>query len=157
MLNENKPIRILGEEEEFSALVNWAINKLPDLQNMILRISVNGEIYHTVLRSSKRHIRVGRIIRLAGPGAITYDWTEDEKYESLTASKIEESAFRANVINIERGCEINTAGTSRTTEEQLVEEDWEIPQIRMRQTKENCWEVVLTTEERELIDEFLEI
>jgi len=43
------------------------------------------------------------------------------KYEALTASKIEESAFRANVINIERGCEVNTAGTSRTVEEQAAE------------------------------------
>ena len=79
------------------------------------------------------------------------------KYEALTASKIEESAFRANVINIERGCEVNTAGTSRTVEEQAAENSWEIPQIRMRQTQENCWEVILTEEERELIDEFLEI
>jgi len=41
--------------------------------------------------------------------------------------------------------------------EQAVEDGWEVPQIRMRQTQENCWEVVLTEEERELIDEFLEI
>jgi len=27
----------------------------------------------------------------------------------------------------------------------------------MRQTQENCWEVILTEEERELIEEFLEI
>jgi len=40
---------------------------------------------------------------------------------------------------------------------QAAETSWEIPQIRMRQTQENCWEVVLTEEERELIDEFLEI
>jgi len=63
-----------------------------------------------------------------------------------------ESAFRANVINIERGCDVDTAGTSRTVEEQAAENSWEIPQIRMRQTQEKCWEVILTEEEREFIE-----
>ena len=31
-----------------------------------------------------------------------------------------------------------------------------IPSIKMRETEKNCWEVVLTEEERELINEFLE-
>jgi len=34
---------------------------------------------------------------------------------------------------------------------------WNIPKITMRQTEHNCWEVTLTEEERELIDESLEI
>jgi len=35
--------------------------------------------------------------------------------------------------------------------------EYHISKIMLRQTQENCWEVVLTEEERELIDEFLEI
>jgi len=31
-----------------------------------------------------------------------------------------------------------------------------VPQIKLRETEKNCWQVVLTEEERELIDEFLE-
>ena len=152
MIDKNKPLKQLSEEEEFSALANWAIQKLPNRHIMILRMKVNGEIYHTVINNSSRRLRVGRVIKLAGPGAIAYDWPEDIQYESLNVSRIEESAFRANVINIERGCEVNTAGTSRTVEEQAAENSWEIPQIRMRQTQEKCWEVILTEEEREFIE-----
>jgi len=47
-------------------------------------------------------------------------------------------------------------GHQESVEEQAAEIPWEIPNITMRQTQENCWEVVLTQEERELIDEFLE-
>jgi len=31
-----------------------------------------------------------------------------------------------------------------------------MPQIKLRETEKNCWQVILTEEERELIDEFLE-
>jgi len=75
----------------------------------------------------------------------------------LDVSIIKKSAFRANVINLERGCELNIEGTSRSVEEQAAGIPWEIPSITMRQTQENCWEVVSTQDERELIDEFLEI
>jgi len=35
-------------------------------------------------------------------------------------------------------------------------EPWTTPKITWEQTALNCWQVVLTEEERELIDEFLE-
>ena len=53
----------------------------------------------------------------------------------MTLNGIGESASRANVINIERGCEVNTAGTSRTVEEQAAENSWEIPQINATNTR----------------------
>jgi len=44
------------------------------------------------------------------------------------------------------------------SEEELSNDvSWNIPKITMRQTEPNCWEVVLTEEEKELINEFLEI
>jgi len=45
---------------------------------------------------------------------------------------------------------------SQLEERQLANLSWDIPRISMRQTEQNCWEVVLTEEERELINEFLE-
>ena len=42
-------------------------------------------------------------------------------------------------------------------EERAVDVTWDIPRITMRQTDRNCWEVVLTEEERELINEFLDV
>jgi len=42
-------------------------------------------------------------------------------------------------------------------EESSNDVSWNIPEITMRQTEHNCWEVILTEEERELINEFLEI
>ena len=33
---------------------------------------------------------------------------------------------------------------------------WKTPRITLRQTENNCWQVVLTEEKQELIDEFLE-
>jgi len=158
MVNDSKPLRQLNDEETFSTLINWAMHKLPSLHSMILRINVDGAIYQTVIRKSIRQIRVGKLTRLAGPGAIGYDWPEDTRYESLDISTIEKSAFRANIINTakERGCEPTNEELAQQVEEQAAGMSWEIPKITMRQTQENCWEVVLTEEERELIDEFLE-
>jgi len=37
------------------------------------------------------------------------------------------------------------------------EEPQEIPQIKLVQTDKNCWDVVLTEEEKNIISEFLEV
>ena len=177
IVNDSKPLRQLNDEETFSALANWAIHKLPILHTMILRINVDGAIYQTVVRNSKRQLRVGKIVRVTGPGGIGYDWPEETKYDSLDVSIIENSVYRANIINVERGhdlsvrertqqaqeqaddiiLDISAEERSQPEEEQADEISWDIPRITMRQTERNCWEVVLTKEERELIDEFLEI
>ena len=44
----------------------------------------------------------------------------------------------------------------QSEEKQAGDISWNIPNIAMRQIERNCWEVVLTEEEKELINEFLE-
>jgi len=44
----------------------------------------------------------------------------------------------------------------QSEEEQAGDISWNIPKIAMRHTERDCWEVVLTEEEKELINEFLE-
>jgi len=58
---------------------------------------------------------------------------------------------------------MNEPQTSNCDEEEIQPEEastsgepWKTPKITLRQTEHNCWQVVLTEEERELIDEFLE-
>jgi len=187
IVNDNKPLRQLNDEEIFSALANWAIHKLPILHSMILRIKVDGAIYQTVVRRCQRRLRVGKIVRVTGPGGIAYDWPEETKYDSLDVSIIENSVYRANTVNVERGydlsvrertqqaqeqadelileersqpeeqADVHDEERSQSEEEQADDISWDIPRISMRQTERNCWEVVLTEEERELINEFLEI
>jgi len=186
MVNKNKPLKQLNDEKTFSALVNWAIHKLPKLHSMVLRIT-HGAIYQTVLLKSQHKLRVGKLVRVTGPGGIAYDWPASTQYESLDVSIIEDSIHRANVINVEQGHDLSVIERTQQAQEQTdelimeessqekeqavehVEEDlqpeeessngvsWNIPKITMRQTEHNCWEVTLTEEERELIDEFLEI
>jgi len=91
MVNENKPLKQLSDEETFSALVNWSIHKLPMWHSMILRISWNGAIYQTILRKSQKYLRMGKIVRVTDPGGIVYDWPEETKYDSLDVSIIESS------------------------------------------------------------------
>jgi len=54
-------------------------------------------------------------------------------------------------------------GKENWTAAKLVKEDAEIlaitsnvPNIRMQENDKDCWEIVLTEEERQLIDEFLQ-
>ena len=190
MVDKNKPFKQLNDEETFSALANWAIHKLPIYQSMILRGKDNGAIYQTVIRNCRRQLRVGKLVRVTGPGGTAYDWPEETKYESLDVSIIESSVYRANVINVERGYDLSVVERTQQAQEQAddlvlseansppqeeqndeeyeeerfqpeeeraVDVTWNIPRIAMRQTDRNCWEVVLTEAERELINEFLDI
>jgi len=41
----DKPLKEMNENEEFSALVNWTINQLPEYEEMDLRYKVDGKLY----------------------------------------------------------------------------------------------------------------
>jgi len=166
MVDKNKPLKQLNDEETFSALVNWAIHKLPKLHSMVLRIT-HGAVYQTVLLKSKKSLRVGKLVRVTGPGGTAYDWPESTRYESLDVSIIEDSIHRANVINVERGHDLSVIERQQQAQEQAdelmieeslqeqqtseyVEEEiqpeeeltngvpWTTPKITMRQTEHNC-------------------
>jgi len=173
MSDENAPLKQLKDQEEFSALVNWALHNLVKDEDMILRVKEKGFIYQTILHKTDRKIRVGRITQIYGTGAMKYDWPDEIKYHSLSSGEINASAKRANVINEaitnrqvmmhqqaerprdERQVEMPNAETpgSSSTQDFLPT----IPNIRLRETEPNLWEVVMTEEEKELIAEFLEV
>jgi len=48
----DKPLKELNEKEEFSALINWAINHLPVAESMDLRHRVNDKLYQTKLSNN---------------------------------------------------------------------------------------------------------
>ena len=73
MTEFDKKIGELNDKEEFSALVNWAMNKLQPFHSMDLRHRVNDEIYQTSIHRSAREIRVGRpTLSIKNPEAIKY-------------------------------------------------------------------------------------
>jgi len=184
MVDKNKPLKQLNDKELFGALVNWAIHKMPKLHSMVLRVK-HGAIYQTVLVKDSRNLRVGKLVRVTGHGGIAYDWPESTRYGSLDVSIIEASVHRANVINVEKGYDMNVPERTQQAQEQIDElmikdfkqeqqiiksdegdiqqeeastsgAPWKTPKITLRQTEHNCWQVVLTEEEQELINEFLE-
>jgi len=59
---------------------------------MVLRAKDNGAIYQTVIRNCRRQLRVGKIVRVTGPGGTAYDWPEETTYDSLDVS-IMKAAF----------------------------------------------------------------
>jgi len=172
MSDENVPLKQLKDKEEFSALVNWASYSLVKDEDMILRIRKEGLIYQTILHKTDRKIRVGKIRQIYGTGAMRYDWPDGIQYCSLSASEINASATRADVINdaIANRQAMMYQPEERPRDEGQVEmpttetpgssssQDWlpTIPNIRLRETEPNMWEVVMTKEEKELIAEFLE-
>jgi len=170
--DESKPLKQLKDQEEFSALVNWAIHSLVKDEDMILRVREKGLVYQTILHKTDRKIRVGRITQIYGTGAMRYDWPDEIKYHSLSLEEIKASAKRADVINDaitirqemmhqqveesrnERQLEISNEETPGSSFSQDLLPT--IPNIRLRETEPNLWEVVMTEEEKELIAEFLE-
>jgi len=173
MSDENKPLKQLKDQEEFSALVNWALHNLVKDENMILRVRGKGLTYQTTLHKTDRKIRVGGITQIYGTGAMRYDWPDEIKYHSLFLDEINDSAKRADVINyaITNRQAVMHQQVERPRDEKQVEmlnaetpgssspQDFlpKIPNIRLRETEPNLWEVVTTEEERELIAEFLEV
>jgi len=96
------------------------------------------------------------------PGAILYDWPEEMKYELLDVETITISEIRADIVNVAK-MEGRLLTAQQITELVNPQIDWnyqpqvKYPQIRLMQTERNCWDVVLTEEERNLIGEFMDI
>jgi len=105
---------------------------------------------------------VGKITRKDYPGAIGYDWPEETVYDSLKVDVITASVMRAEIINVAK---MNGKLLSRqeVAEQENPQIDWnsktqeQSPQIKLVQTERNCWDAVLTEEERNLIEEFLDV
>jgi len=101
MTDDDKTMKELNEKEEFSALVNWALNKLPSFHSINLRQRVNDEIYQTPIHKCEKGMRVGKpMSKTRCQGAITYDWPEEMKYETLDVKAITNSIIRADAINL---------------------------------------------------------
>ena len=134
---------------------------------------MEGVTYQTTLHKDQNKIRVSEIVRKNGPGAIRYDWLPGTNYYSLNLAEIKASMKRADLINDAKmkGQELTQeiilqyATTSNDEKAEVITEDvgtsedmlaiTRMPQIKLRET-ENCCEVALTEEERELINAFLE-
>jgi len=163
MTEVDKPLRELNEKEEFSALVNWALNKLPPFQSMDLRKKVNGEIYQTPIHKSGRQLVVGKpVFRASHPGTILYNWPKEMKYELLDVDTIATSVIRADIVNAAK-IEGRLLTEQQIAEKENPQMNWdnqiqkESLQIKLVKTERNCWDVVLTEEERNLLGEFLDI
>jgi len=162
MTEDNKPMKQLNDKEEFSTLANWALNKLPMFHSMDLRLKVNGTIYQTTWYKCGRQVRAGRVTRKDYQGAIGYDWPEEIGYDSLTVDVITASVMRAEIINMAKK-NGNLLSREEIAEQENLQSDWnsgtreQTPQIRLVRTDRNCWDVVLTQEERNLISEFLDV
>ena len=149
----DKPLKEMNEKEEFSALVNWAINQLPAYESMDLRNKVDGKMYQTSIRKKSREIRVGKSKEKANQEeAITYAWPEDATYETLNVNIITISMLRANAINEAKG-----KGQELSEQEATVrvcpQIDWNVEELQKGIGKDR----VLTEEEMELINEFLQV
>jgi len=179
MVDKNTPLKQLNDKELFSTLVNWAINRMPRLHSMVLRVKY-GAVYQAIIVKSLKNLRVGKLERVAEPGGIAYDWPETTRYDSLEVEIIKASAQRANEINAQKGYDKNALERAHNTqkqadkimneecpqdpqpEEEVRQEgastsgETSMPRITLRQNEPNIWEVVLTEQERELIEEFLE-
>ena len=180
MADKNKPLKQLNDKESFSALVNWAIHRMPRLHSMVLRVKY-GAVYQAIIVKSLKNLRVGKLERVAEPGGIAYEWPEDTRYDSLEVEIINASVQRANEFNAQRGYDksvLQRTLQAQKQAEQIMSEEcpqdpqseeemeqeeastsekpWKTPKITLRQDESNVWQVVLTEQERELIDEFLE-
>jgi len=163
LTGSDKRLKELNEEEEFSALVNWALNKLQYFHSMNLRHKVNGGIYQTPLHKNDREIRVGKpTLKTDYPGAITYDWNKETKYSTLDVRAITTAVERADIINVAKK-ERRLLTEQQVTEMTNPQINWnkqtqmEWPQVELERLERNCWDAVLTEEERNLIGEFLDV
>jgi len=84
------------------------------------------------------------------------------KYELLDVEAITTSVRRGDIVNVAK------MEGRLLTEQQIAEKEnpqinWNYqpqeksPQIKLVETERNCWDVVLTEEERNLLGEFLDI
>jgi len=174
MVDDIIPLKQLSAKAEFSALVNWIRHELPKHEDMELRADMEGVTYKTIVHKDQKQIRVGPVTKIYGPGAIRYDWLPGTNFYSLDLGEIKASIRRADLINdakmmgqevtqeilLQHGETSKSKTAEATTQDDEISGDMEviprIPQIKLRETEKNCWEVVLTEEERDMINEFLE-
>jgi len=148
--DHNKRLKDMDEKEEFSALVNWALNELPSYEDMYLRHKVDGQLYQTSIR--KRHTErvVGKPkVKDCQEEAITYDWPEHATYENLDEKIIAISVLRADVKN-----------EARKQGKELAKEEIKVfPQIDWSAgLQQKDGEIVkISEEEMELLNEFLQV
>jgi len=150
----DKPLKKMNEKEEFGALVNWALNQLPAYESMDLRNKVDDKMYQTRIRKKNRKIRIGKPKEKDNQEeAITYAWPEDATYETLAVNVITISMLRANVINDakRKGQFLSEQEVTARVHPQI---DWNVEELQMGENGENR---VLTEEEMELINEFLQV
>jgi len=151
---DDKPLKELNEKEEFSTLVNWAINQLPSFESMDLRHRVNGKLYQTNIHKKAREIVVGKPKEKDNQDeAVTYDWPEHVTYETLDVDVITISMLRADAINVakRKGQYLSEQEVTARVNPQI---DWNVEELQMGESGENR---VLTEEEMELINEFLQV
>ena len=157
MTDDNKTMKELTEAEEFGAIANWIVNKMPYYHSVDLRQKVNDEIYQTFIHKSDKGTRVGKpVLKTKYPGAITYDWPDEMTHELLNVDVITSSIARADVINMAKTQEGSFVPAHRipqllnSREEEPIELEQQQPvvsqQISLVQTDRNCWNVVLTEE-----------
>ena len=149
---------------------------------MVLRAKDNGAIYQTVIRNCRRQLRVGKIVRVTGPEETTYDSLDvsiiessicranvinvERGYDLSVLERTQQAQEQADDLVLseansqpqeEQNDDEYEEERLQPEEERAVDVTRNIPRITMRQTDRNCWEVVLTEEERELINEFLDV
>jgi len=179
-----KPLQEMSDEETFATLANWIIHKMPCFHSTDLRLRVNGTIYQAAVYKKAKGIRVGKPeVKANIAGSMLYKWEATMTYDKLDVGELTKSiiqADEANQENARRRCFVNTAKipellnpTEETTEpesqpaaeevQQLQVEAALVPEvivpahISLVQTERNCWEVVLSPDERELLGELLDI
>jgi len=157
-----KKLKGLNKKEEFSTLVNWIINKLPPFKSMDLRHKVNDELYQTPIQRRAREIRVGKtMLKTSQAGTVSYDWPEQITYETLDVEIITTSAIRANIINAAK-MDGKLLSAQEIAEREKLYIGWnlqpkEISTSQSEQEDRNCWDEVLTEQEREILGEFLDV
>ena len=149
----NKQMKEMNEEEEFSALVNWAINKLPEYEDIDLICKVNGKIYQTNLSRKSRSVRVGKTKEKESHDEDkTYAWPENMTYETLDVNIITISMLRAKAMNEARS-QGQDLSEQEATARVFPQIDWNVEEIEKGLGADR----VLTEEEMELINEFLQV
>jgi len=149
--DHDKKLKDMNEKEEFSAVVNWAVNKLPSYEHMYLRHKVDGQLYQTSIRRRYSEKVVGKPrVKDSQSEAMTYDWPEHVTYETLDEKIIAISVLRANARN-----EARKQGKELTEEELKAKV---FPQIEWAAGLQqgNDERITLTEGEMELINEFLQ-
>jgi len=149
----DKLLKEMTGEEEFSALVNWAINKLPKYEEMHLRCKIDDQVYQAKLSRKEKNVRTGRIKEKEHQKeAITYAWPENASYENLDVDVIAISILRAKAMN-----EAKSKGQELSEQEATASVfpniDWNMEEIQKGLGADR----VLTEEEMELVNEFLQV